>query len=141
MNKQTRGERNNNPGNIRECKIDDQWLGERATNDDKQFEEFADSVYGIRALAKVLLAYQDKRDLHTVEELINRWAPPVENNTSSYVQSVVKQTGFAADQALYLRDPGVLVKLAKAIIHHENGRCIYPDELIERGVNMAVRRA
>lgn len=138
--KPTRGERSNNPGNIRECGIDAQWVGERATDDDKAFEEFAEPIYGIRALAKILLAYQTKYNLHTIEELVNRWAPPVENNTSSYVNSVCKQTGFAADEALYLRDPGVMEKLVKAIIVHENGRCIYDDKLIAGGVTMALRR-
>ncbi len=136
----TRGERNNNPGNIRECGLDSEWLGERSTDDDGAFEEFSEPIYGIRALAKILLAYQNKHDLHTIEELINRWAPPVENDTGSYVRSVAKQTGFAADQALYLRDPGVMEKLVKAIIHHENGRCIYDDKLIAGGVTMALRR-
>ena len=49
----TRGERNNNPGNIRQTDAD--WIGERATDSDPAFEEFTTPEDGIRALARLLL--------------------------------------------------------------------------------------
>src|SRR5262245_58187606 len=88
----TRGERNNNPGNLRE--VDGvHWVGERATDDDPAFEEFNTPEDGIRALAKTLLSYQRKHGLRTVTGIITRWAPSNENNTIAYIDAVARSMG------------------------------------------------
>lgn len=136
--KKTRGERSNNPGNIRESKGDKtQWQGERATDDDPDFEEFDTPEHGIRALAKVLLAYQRKHGLRTVREIINRWAPPVENDTGAYVDHVADYLGVNANASIDLESNATMFRLVYAIIKHENGRVIYDDDVIEDGVDRA----
>lgn len=130
--KSTRGERNNNPGNLREDPGDKtKWIGERATDDDPIFEEFETAHYGIRALAKVLLNYQRQRRLRTIDEMIARWAPPKENNTAAYARFVARKAGVAADTPVSLRDLGLLQRLVTAIIWFENGRCIYSEDQIK----------
>ena len=59
--KTPRGIRNNNPGNI-EC--GSPWQGLRPQNErtDNRFAQFADQVFGIRALACVLITYHGGRD-------------------------------------------------------------------------------
>ena len=129
-----RGVRNNNPLNIRENQYSDSdWIGERITDDDKSFEEFTKPEYGIRAAARILNTYQ-RRDVVTLADIIATWAPPTENNTESYINSVSRKTGFDSWQVLG-RDqwPDLLA----AMIHHENGIQPYSMETIRAGVNMA----
>lgn len=137
--KLTRGERNNNPGNIRESAGDTtRWSGERDTDDDAAFEEFKTPHDGIRALAKVLLNYQRKHHLQTLREIIARWAPASENNTDSYVRAVAADMNVPPVLPIDLEDAQTLAALTKAIIHHENGRCIYTTSQIRAAVEAAM---
>lgn len=136
----TRGIRNNNPGNIRKSK--EPWLGMAEQQTDKDFIQFVKPEYGVRALVKVLRTYIEKHGLRSPTSIISRWAPPTENDTTSYIESVTKQTGFQPFEMLR-SEPEIMFKLAKAIINHENGTLVvkqsgkYPDEVIKRGVQMA----
>ncbi len=114
----TRGLRNRNPGNLREGAEDQTlWKGERATDDDPDFEEFDSFDYGIRAIGRVLDSYE-RRDLRTVRAIITTFAPPVENDTGAYIQSVSGRVGVDPDKIL---GPEHRTDLVAAIIHHENG--------------------
>jgi hypothetical protein len=126
---QTRGERNNNPGNIRK---DGRtvWKGQLTSGADPSFVTFLDANSGIRALAVILKNYQTKHGLRTLRDIINRWAPPVENNTEAYINAVCTDCSITDSEVVDLAIPSVLVKVVKAIIHHENGRCLYSDDNI-----------
>lgn len=127
----TRGERNNNPGNIREYAFDGvHWKGERATDDDPEFEEFDAPQDGLRALARVLLTYQRKHHLRTIGEIIERWAPGSENDTAAYVADCAERCGIGEAELIDLERIQNLTPLVKSIIWHENGRCIYSDNAI-----------
>lgn len=115
----TRGLRNRNPGNIRHG--GSQWQGASAVQTDADFVQFSDSKWGVRALARVLLNYQSRHNLRTVREIIGRWAPPVENDTGSYVQAVARRLAVSPDAVIDLGDHNLLTALAAAIIRHENG--------------------
>lgn len=130
----SRGLRNNNPGNIRLSR--DKWLGLADAQDDPEFFTFSEPVYGIRALAKVLLNYRQLYGLNTIAGLIARWAPPGENDTAAYIRAVAARTGIPADAQLQL--PQDLAALVPAIIRHENGLQPYPSELIDQGIHWAV---
>lgn len=130
----TRGERNNNPGNIRHSSST--WVGQVAGTD-PAFVTFDTAEHGIRALAVLLRNYSSKYGLNTIRGIINRYAPPVENNTSSYVAAVAADMGVSADAALDLSDDAVLRSLVAAIIKHENGRVSYADATIAQGVSLA----
>ena len=136
MNKQTRGERNNNPGNIDRSNI--KWQGMSTDQPDSRFITFGTPEDGIRALAKVLLTYYRKHGLDTVHGIVSRWAPSVENDTSSYVNYVADALGVTPDDQINVENPDMLVRLVKAIIHHENGRVIYSDATIEDGIDRAL---
>jgi len=131
---QPRGIRNNNPLNIREnAQTDYEWQGERSTNDDAAFEEFIDPIYGIRAGARVLKSYR-RRGIVTLADIVTTWAPPTENNTSSYIGSVAAATGL--DRWTEIQEHHY-PDLIAAMIHHENGIQPYSMELIKAGVTMA----
>lgn len=130
-----RGIRNNNPGNIR--RNGDPWQGLAERQSDVEFFTFKTSIYGIRALARTLITYQDKHSLRTIRQIISRWAPPVENNTNAYVRAVSIDAGLDADQPLDLHRFDHLLPLTKAIIHHENGQQPYTDAQITKALVLA----
>jgi hypothetical protein len=130
-----RGIRNHNPGNIR--RSSDPWQGLAERQGDVEFFTFKSPVYGIRALARTLITYQDKHGLRTIRQIIGRWAPPVENNTNAYVRAVADATDLDADQMLDLHDFDYLFPLTKAIIKHENGQQPYTDAQITKALVLA----
>ncbi|QQR69127.1 MAG: structural protein P5 [Alphaproteobacteria bacterium] len=130
-----RGIRNNNPGNIRRSR--DPWQGLVKTQTDEAFLTFETPVYGIRALARTLITYQDKYFLRTTEDIINRWAPPAENRTGAYIASVTARTGRERKEELNLHSYQDLRPLVEAIIQHENGQQPYPDAQIDKALVLA----
>lgn len=130
----TRGERNNNPGNIRLSASS--WRG-KVQGSDPSFETFADPVLGIRALAKLLRNYQVNAGLRTVRQIVARYAPASENNTEAYIRAVAASMGVSPDADLNLQDDGTLARLVAAVIHHENGRNIYAAADIAKAVELA----
>ena len=84
-----RGIRNNNPANIRRGS---NWKGLKLAQTDKEFCQFVSMYYGIRALIIVLRTYVTVHGLHTIRQIISRWAPPEDkNNTDKYVEYVEKK--------------------------------------------------
>ena len=93
-----RGIRNNNPLNIRRSK--DQWQGLRAQQTDASFCQFETLEYGWRAAFYLLTrTYYHKYRLYTIRMIINKWAPPNENLTATYIENVSRLTGIAPDRA------------------------------------------
>jgi hypothetical protein len=131
----SRGIRNNNPGNIR--RSNDPWQGLAQQQTDKDFLVFQNPVYGIRALARTLIAYQDKHGLRSIRQIISRWAPATENNTEAYVQAVAKNTGFNPDQKLDMHSFADLKPVVVAIIQHENGQQPYTDAQLTKALVLA----
>ncbi|WP_343714039.1 structural protein [Inquilinus sp.] len=136
-----RGIRNNNPGNIDAGQA---WIGraERAEmtqeqKAEKRFAIFKAPEWGIRAIAKLLQSYQTKHKLRTVRGIVNRWAPPVENNTSAYVAAVAKAVGVGPDEPVDVTDYDTAARLVDAIIAHENAGYRYPSEVVRRGLALA----
>ena len=136
-----RGVRNNNPGNIDRTAV--VWQGEdrsaTALTNERRFCVFSTPEAGFRALAKTLLTYQNRHGLRTVRDMINRWAPPVENNTSAYVRQVANEVGVGATEIVSLSRPVTLFRMVRAIARHENGGLFWADSVIEQGVNEALK--
>lgn len=126
-----RGIRNNNPGNIR--RSNSSWQGRVAWSEsrDKNFEQFTQYFWGVRALIVLLTNYITIHKTKNIEQLISRWAPPTENDTESYIQSVVTLTGIKRNATLST-DKETLRKLCYAIADHENGvRDPIPDPVFD----------
>lgn len=130
-----RGIRNNNPGNLRRTK--DPWQGLAAQQNDGEFFQFESAVYGLRAVARTLITYQDRHGLKTVRQLIERWAPPVENQTKAYVDFVAKAVGVAPDAGVDVHHYEVLRPLVVAIVRFENGMQPYSDAQIDKALALA----
>lgn len=118
-NSQSRGLRNNNPGNLRRTSI--QWEGKVPfeQSNDNDFEQFWDIEWGLRAMM-MDIKNDINKGLNTVTKLIAQYAPPSENNTAVYINNLVSWTGFGSNQVLTSNE--VVVKtMAKAIVRMELG--------------------
>lgn len=130
-----RGIRNNNPGNL-EYSDTNPWVGQAGS--DGRFAKFETPEHGIRALGRNLISYQ-KQGIDTVNDIINRWAPPEDkNNTSAYIDAVSAKLGVEPNQPINASDPDTLQALCAAIIHHENGEQPYNAQQLSSGVNAAL---
>ena len=115
-----RGIRNNNPLNIRRT-AKDQWQGLRAQQTDSAFERLE---YGWRAAFYLLTrTYYHKYRLYTIRMIINRWAPPHENVTATYIENVCRLTGITPDEPIGIPSdqPARWMALGVAMAIQENG--------------------
>lgn len=126
--KKMRGLRNNNPLNIRIST--DKFDGEIQPSQDKAFKQFKTMAYGYRAAFKVLRTYIVKYQCNTVDKIIARWAPSSENDTNSYIKSVVSQTNIASGSKINPDTKDIMVDLVCAMSRQENGvRAVRSDVL------------
>lgn len=126
----TRGFRNNNPGNLRDVGI--AWVG-LTGHDNQGYATFDTLRNGIRAMGKDLLSKMG-RGLNTVRGIVNVYAPPSENPTESYVNSVASEMGVGPDDPLSADN---LYDLVNAMIYFENGQHASSYDLVA-GVNAAL---
>lgn len=115
----TRGYKNNNFGNIRRSK--DKWKGLCSEQTDPEFFQFISPAYGYRALLKLLINYNKLYGCKTIRDYISRWAPPIENDTESYIMAVCKMMGVGSTYELNVEDKSEMCKMAAAISKVENG--------------------
>lgn len=137
------GLRRKNPGNIRWV-ASNKWNGlADPPKDEAGFCIFRSAVYGIRALAVLLLAYQDRFDCNTVTKVITRWAPPPENApldnnpTASYIRFVAQQMNVRPDVEIDLHNHDTMRSMVCAIIKFENGVQPYGDTEIDKALGLA----
>lgn len=74
--------------------------------------------------------------MKTVRQIISRYAPPSENQTIAYIQSVAKQLGVYPDTVIDIEERGVLTVFIKAVIRMENGIQPYSDEILQQGIDL-----
>lgn len=74
-----------NPFNIRYNKRN-QWKGQ--VGNYRGFCIFSEDKYAIRAFLILCHVYRVKYNIKTISQFINRYAPPRENNTQSYISAV-----------------------------------------------------
>ena len=86
------------------------------------FRSFATPTEGVQEVARLLTVYQDKHGLNTLSGIINRWAPPTDNNdTAGLIQRAAKGSGFGAAEKLNLHDPATMEKVVIEMIKGEQG--------------------
>jgi len=134
--KATRGYRNRNPGNIEHVPAN-KWQGLAEPPSDGRFCRFTSHEFGIRALAALLVTYQDRHKLRTPRAIIERWAPKVEDDTAADIAVVARRIGVGPDEAIDLHRHDHLRPLVEAIIHHECAGLAYPAAVIDRALTLA----
>lgn len=128
---QPRGIRNNNPGNIRHG---DKWIGMSANQTDPEFVQFETPEYGIRAMYRIFINYNEKHNLKTISDYIKRWAPPSENDTNAYILAVSNAMEKHPNYKLTWYDTPALIA---AVIKQENGVQPYTQQQILKGMALA----
>lgn len=127
----TRGVLNNNPGNIDRSEHQ-RWQGQREDQSaDPRFVAFESPKWGIRAIARTLITYSDKYRLNTVRKIIDRWAPPVENDTVAYIKHVAELLNVGPDEEIDVYQWSVMKPLVEAIIAHECAGYDYDDATVD----------
>lgn len=126
-----RGIRNNNPLNIRKG---NNWQGERHPQSDRDFEEFETMQMGLRAALILLRNYMSgfsgkSRKFDTIEKIVRRWAPEVENATQSYINFVCDDTGFSRSDIIKFSEREKVCKIVSAMAFVECGCRISPEEI------------
>lgn len=119
------GIRNNNPLNIRFSKHVT-WKGQSGVH--RGFCKFETMKLGYRAALLLLCNYYNK-GYDTIHKIINRWAPPSENDTPAYIRYV----SFASGVNPYVRIPDfyTLAQIALVMSIHECGSGIVTPEYRE----------
>lgn len=116
--------RNNNPGDL---ETGDHWQGlmpqDELTEAQKheRFAVFESPEWGFRALVILLKNYKILYGIDTVQKVVDRFAPPTENNTSAYATFVAGKLGVDRQAKINTTIPKVMFGLAKAITQYETG--------------------
>lgn len=111
-----RGVRNNNPGNIEDGPFARSLPG--YVGSDGRFAIFETPEAGAQAAPRLLQSYI-ARGFDTPAEIINRWAPPSDNNpTQAYAQYVAQRAGIGVNDTV---TPDKIPLIAQAIREFENG--------------------
>ena len=126
-----RAVRNNNPGNI-EKGI--RWRGLASDQPDSRFAKFEDAKWGARAMCKIFATYRRRYQRVTLRQIIERWAPPVENNTDGYVRIVAKRMAIDPDSEI---KPDQYPMLAQAMSFVEVGFDHWPAQVFHDGYQLA----
>lgn len=127
--KTPRGIRNNNPLNI-EYHDRNKWHGQLKFNKiiEPRFCRFEHMMWGYRAASCLLRKYVNVYKLKTVKEIINMWAPPVENLTSAYVKQVCDFSQLSADTEIDFNNQIQMLSLLRGMTIVENGRAYDPEK-------------
>jgi hypothetical protein len=138
----SRAARNFNPGNIRRGA---HWRGlmapdamSPAQEAEHEFCVFLSAAWGFRAMALTLLNYEQD-GIDTIDGVMSKWAPAVENNTVAYIQYVEAHT--ALHGAIDLRNYATMTKVVAAMAERESGSVWWEASDVEQGLSLAGMRS
>ena len=72
-----------------------------------------------------------KYGLNTIRTIINRYAPPNENNIEGYISRASKEIGIDANDSINTQLKNVTIPLAVAIVNIEIGYQPYSEKVFE----------
>jgi len=135
----TRGQRNNNFGNIKISKTP--WRGKVPLdeNTDGIFEQFVSPEYGLRALIRLLKTYITKRKnkTDTIRKVVARYAPGEDyNDVDGYTYFLARKIGIKENQRIYF-EKEFIYKLVKFICLFENGKDLVDEILFSKAWDLA----
>ena len=88
--------------------------------------------YGWRAALMNIRSYISgangkRQPADTIEKIINRWAPPSENNTEAYIKAVSEAVSIDRRTRVKWRDRALVCAIVKAMAKQECGK-VFPIE-------------
>lgn len=148
----SRGCRNHNPCNVRCLPPPQTWRGQVGVDnnpggpfaiygdapDDAGVMQEADH-WGIRTCARNFESYQRLDGCDTIGKVIQRHAPPSDNNdTQAYINAVCGRIEVEADEVVDLiNDPVLMLHLISEVIVEEEGSNPYSDIFIANAIMAA----
>ncbi len=78
-------------------------------------------AWGYRAMFVLLDTYKRRHGCDTLRQMIDRYAPPVENNTVAYINTVASRSHVAPDSRISTDNREVMVPIVSAMSFVENG--------------------
>ena len=122
------GQRINNPYNIRQA--NQGFVGE--SGEEGGFVSFDDPMYGVRAADRVLSTYDRDYGINSIRGLLNRYAPPEDDNdTESYISYVSNKLGVDPDAEIDLSNPEVRSQVLSPIAMFESRSEYSPGQITE----------
>jgi hypothetical protein len=111
----------NNPGNIR-YNPKNQWRGLANPPEKNGYCAFTDPLWGLRAMCIIIAGYKEKYGVINIDMLIDKWAPPGDDNpTDEYAAYVAQKAGFDPTQNIDLHDADTLSRIIPGMCMFENG--------------------
>lgn len=101
--------RNSNPGNLRAAST--------AVGSANGFAVFSNDADGLEAMYTLLASPRYQR--LTLWELVNRYAPPSENDTQAYLRAIARSTGLHKDARVADLSESSMQALVNAMRQHE----------------------
>jgi hypothetical protein len=83
---------------------------------------------------RILRSYKAE-GINTLSGVVNRWAPPEENDTGAYLTDICDRCSVDANAEIDI--DAMLPQLINAIIIHENGSNPYDPSVITEGILLA----
>ena len=122
------GQRINNPFNIRQA--NQGFVGE--SGEESGFVSFDDPMYGVRAADRVLSTYGRDYGINSIRGLLNRYAPPEDDNdTESYISYVSNKLGVDPDAEIDLSNPEIRSQVLSPIAMFESRSEYSPGQITE----------
>lgn len=97
------------------------WNGEIRPSQDVAFAQFRSMAHGYRAAFKLLDNYRKLHGCVVLADFINRWAPPSENDTHSYIDTVAKRARIADVTTIDTHNEYQMTRIVAAMSFVENG--------------------
>ena len=130
MKRKNLGQRLHNPLNIR-YDARNKWKGlDTKAPSEGGFCRFISDEYGLRAAIVLLKTYITRYHLDTPQKIIERWAPPSENDTEIYVAIVCGRTLLKPDSRIEA-DSKALSHLVSAMALQETGLRFVPAYIMQ----------
>lgn len=126
-----RGVRNNNPLNIAH-EPGTVWIGQADEQDDPEFVQFRDPVFGVRAGAVILREYKLVHGINTIDAAIRRWS---KTDQDAYVRNVAEACAVPPDERIDLEQ--YLPIMIPAMIRQECSGYEYPELVITNGIALS----
>ncbi|HEV2540192.1 MAG TPA: hypothetical protein VGU03_10845 [Frateuria sp.] len=134
--RQSRGRRNNNPGNLN-------FVGQAGAHlesgPNARFAAFDSLQEGIAALVRQLALYAS-RGIDTISGIVRKYAPSADgNNVAAYIASLARATGKGANEHLDLSNLDTLIPLVRGIARHEGNGTLSTDDILG-GIRLGARQ-
>lgn len=78
-------------------------------------------AWGYRAMFVLLDTYKRRHRCDTLRQMIDRYAPPVENNIAAYINTVATRSHVAPDSYISTDNREIMIPIVSAMSFVENG--------------------